>query len=252
MNLYDLVIEQDEVNDNAYYVKASMFFSLEIYVESRKNIEQALKIDSNNAVYWGLLGDLELNMKKYDEALLWYNKSLEIEPSSSWNLSQKGEALSELERHKEALDCFYMSVKLSPDVYVFSAMGIQLNNLHRYEEAINYFDQSLMIEPQYVLAIGNKSRSLRLLKNYEEALACINELIKIEPDDVWNITEKIKIYLDWEKSDEAIEIAEHALRQLPNDEEQILNLLINLCRKFGDKSKQKEYEEKLQNLRDSQ
>jgi hypothetical protein len=57
-----------------------------------------------------------------------------------------------------------------------------------------------------------------------------------------HITEKIKIYVDWEKSDEAIEIAEHASRQLPNDEEQILNLLINLCRKFGDKSKQKEYD----------
>ena len=119
-------------------------------------------------------------------------------------------------------------------------------------EALDYFDESLKIAPENTLTIGNRAHSLRILKNYEEALACINELIKIEPDDVWNITEKIKIYWDWEKYDEAIEIAEHALRQFPNDEEQILNLLITICKKVGNTSKQKEYEEKLQNLRDSQ
>jgi tetratricopeptide (TPR) repeat protein len=250
MNLYDLVIERDEVNDNAYSNKAMMFYHLQMYGESRKNIEHALKINSSNAGYWGLLGDIEFKMQKYDEALLWYNKSLNIRPNHPWNLNQKGLVLSELGNHEEALDCFDMSIKLQPDAYTLTEMGIQLNNLDRYEEAINYFNQALTMVPDNVNAIGNKSRSLRLLKKYEEALDCINELIKIEPDAIWNTVEKIKIYWDWKKSAEAIVTAEEALRQFPNDGEEILELFITMYRRLGDASKQKEFEEKLQKLRD--
>ena len=252
IEIFDSVIESDENNYNAYINKALIFFDLQIYDKCKNNLEKAIEINPTYSGSWGLFGDLERAVKNYENALLFYNKSLEIEPSNVGILNNKANVLDQLERNDEALACYDESIQLELTDFALTRAGIQLNILSRSAEALDYFDESLKIAPENTLTIGNRAHSLRIVKNYEEALACINELIKIEPDDVWNITEKIKIYWDWEKYDEAIEIAEHALRQFPNDEEQILNLLITICKKFGNTSKQKEYEEKLQNLRDSQ
>src|SRR5688500_6608248 len=71
-------------------------------------------------------GNELFNDGKYDEAITYYDKALEIDPNYVKALSNRGSALSTLER---------------------------------YEEAIMSYDKALEIEPTYVKALINKGIS---------------------------------------------------------------------------------------------
>lgn len=65
---------------------------------------QNISHDSINALYDE--GNLLLCMERYEEALVCYDKILEISPSSKRAAGYKGLALFKLKRHAEASQCY--------------------------------------------------------------------------------------------------------------------------------------------------
>jgi len=65
---------------------------------------QNVSLDAINALYDE--GNLLLCMEKYEEALVCYDRILEISPSSKRAAGYKGLALFKLKRHAEASQCY--------------------------------------------------------------------------------------------------------------------------------------------------
>jgi len=86
-------------------------------------------------------------------------------------LSGKGWALSELGNYDEALVWFDKALEIDPNaVYVLSNKGVTLYRLVQYDEAISYYNKALEIDPNYELAIKNKElakKDKEFLKNDE-------------------------------------------------------------------------------------
>ena len=59
-------------------------------------------------------GDKFLDDGKYEEALLYYEEALTLEPNEPDLLNKKGVALRSLGRYDEAIECFNKSLKISP------------------------------------------------------------------------------------------------------------------------------------------
>ena len=68
-----------------------------------------------------------IDLGRYDEAIQYYDKALQIDPNDTVALNNKGVALSDLDR---------------------------------YDEAIQNYDKALQIDPNYTDALNNKGNAL--------------------------------------------------------------------------------------------
>ena len=80
-------------------------------------------------------------------------------------LDNKGLALGELGKHKEAIECFNKSLEInSINGVAWNNKGIILALLEKYEEAIECFDKAIEINPRDENAIGARELALKHLR----------------------------------------------------------------------------------------
>ena len=95
--------------------------------------------------------------QKYDEAIQYFDKVLEIDPKNVDALNNK---------------------------------GVSLGNLHKYDEAIQYFDKVLEIDPKNVDALNNKAAALIKLAKYDEAIQYLDKVLEIDPKNAIALSNK--------------------------------------------------------------
>jgi tetratricopeptide (TPR) repeat protein len=127
-------------------------------VYGRENIDRG-KTDSEYARQWNDEGNSLLSDGRYDEALICYDRALELNPNDAVTLGNKGAALLSLERYDEALEFFDISLELDPNsAWTWNERGVCLSWLGRYDEALICYDRALAIDPNYQPALDNKNR----------------------------------------------------------------------------------------------
>jgi tetratricopeptide (TPR) repeat protein len=122
---------------------------------------------------WLKKGDTLSSLKRYDEALYCYDKVLQINPESAdaWNL--KGICLSDLKRYDEALDAFDEAILLDPTrATTWNFKGVCFFTLEKLGEALKCFDRAIKLSPKFAVAWHNKGRVLLKLGKNKEAEKC--------------------------------------------------------------------------------
>ena len=152
----DKILEIDDCNFSALATKASalsdkgMMSKDEASIQESVNIyKKMLEIDENNVVVMCGLSTNYQDMKKYDEAMKWCDKSLKID--ENWeNTFQKSTILMKMKK---------------------------------YDEAMKWIDTSLK-HKEMPTTIGGKSLLFYLLEDYDEAMKWCDDALKIQPDSV--------------------------------------------------------------------
>jgi len=147
-------------------------------------------------------------LKKYNEALKCWKKSIEIDDNQvdSWltkkdqffsnyigydnsvisrilsaKLSGKGMALGFLKKYDEALECSNKALELdSKNIDNLNIKTWALNGLKRYDEALECSNKALEIDSNNAWSFANKSWALNGLKRYDEALECSNKTLELD------------------------------------------------------------------------
>jgi tetratricopeptide (TPR) repeat protein len=122
-------------------------------------------------------GRMAFNKNKYDEALNWYNKALNVKRKSAHAWNYKGTILAQQGRYDMALECYdcALEIKKSP------------------------------------LTCYNKAVTLLHMNMLRETLNCIIEAIELESEDGWFWYLKGCTLLKMDRSDEAVECYDRAL-----------------------------------------
>jgi tetratricopeptide (TPR) repeat protein len=95
---------------------------------------------------------------KYEEAITWLDKALEIDPRSIAAVYNKGLALSLLGKYEEAITLYDKVLEIEPDeVRALFNKGVVLYHLGKYEEAITLYDKVLEIDPIDIATLNNKA-----------------------------------------------------------------------------------------------
>ena len=103
-----------------------------------------------NLKEWHAIGVALISENRYEEAIKYYDKILEVNPDDQKALLNKGSVLKDLER---------------------------------YEEAIKYYDKILEVNPDHVKALSNKGISLAWLQEWSEAEELIFRAVELEPEN---------------------------------------------------------------------
>jgi len=100
----------------------------------------------------------------------------------AWEIVNKGVALGNLGKFDEAIVCFDRALEINPEyAEAWYNKGFALGNLGKFDEAIVCYDRALEINPEYAEAWNNKGVALDELGKFDEAIVCFDRALKINP-----------------------------------------------------------------------
>ena len=187
--------------------------------------EHTLQITKNNYyILHGYAASL-FDLDRFDKAIEYYNKSLEIEPDFADAHNGLGLVLQRTGKASEAIEQFKLAVKYKPG---FSSacynLATMLCKRGKYKEAVDYFEQALKHKPDFIKARINLGMAFYELREFDKAIESFNKVIELEAGNIkahanlgMSLTAKGKI-------DEAIEETRFVLRAEPNNVQMHLNL----------------------------
>ncbi|MEQ8466395.1 tetratricopeptide repeat protein [Coleofasciculus sp. E1-EBD-02] len=146
--------------------------------------EKALDIAPDSHAAWYNRGIALRKLGRLEEAIASYDKALQFKPDlyQAWN--NRGNALFELGKFEEAIASYDKALQFKPDKDdAWNNRGIALFNLGRLQEAIASYDKALQFKPDYPDALNSRGIALRKLGRTKEAIASYDKALQFKPDD---------------------------------------------------------------------
>jgi tetratricopeptide (TPR) repeat protein len=172
----------EELQEGELVNKGLSLKNLGKYEEAIVCFNKVLEINPRYADAWDAKGGALDILGKYEEGIGCHNKALEINPKYVEAWLNKGLALDKLGKIEEAIGCFNKALEINPRYAdAWDTKGLALGRLGKTEEAIVCFNKALEINPKYADAWLNKGVALDKLGKYEEAIGCFNKALEINP-----------------------------------------------------------------------
>ena len=261
IKIFDSILEKNNSISEAWYQKSLCYWNLKKFDDAKNCLEHAIKINPHKKEYWFELGEIANAQIKPMQAILYFDKSIKFK-STSEDYRGKAFALKKLEKYDDAIKCMSDGIDIYDEIKVMLPFATEFKQIaemwddkgqlyqkiENYKDAIACYDKASELEPEYPEAMMNKGNTLRIIKKYSDAIKCLDKAIKLKPRSYYAHHRKTLANIDWEKYSDAIKLAENLLEQFPEESEQTTELLIDIYEKIEDVSKQKEYEEKLQEI----
>ncbi|WP_445250761.1 tetratricopeptide repeat protein [Microcoleus sp. OTE_8_concoct_300] len=205
-----LVISRGEAKD--WVQKGRCLNSLERYDEALVSYDRALELDANYQLVWANRGNVLDNLKRYDEALVSYDRALELDANYQWFWCMRGNVLENLKRYEEALESYDLAIELDANYQLAWALrGFLLENLKRYEEALVSYDRALELDANDKLAWSWRGDVLDNLKRYEEALESYDRALELNANYQWAWSKRGDVLDNLKRYEEALVSYDRAL-----------------------------------------
>jgi predicted O-linked N-acetylglucosamine transferase (SPINDLY family) len=227
--------------------------------EAEKLYKSILKSSSSNFEVIHLLGIIKIQLKQFEEAIVWLNKAISINPNNHSVFNNLGVCYKELKKYNEALNNFQNAIKIKSDyAEAYNNLAIIYKSLENYEEAIKNYNKSIKLKPEYAESYNNLGIIYLNQEKFDAAKDLFEQAIKIKPNyaeayyNLGNIYKKKKnydysikyynlalelkknyaeavnnlgtIYLNQEKFDAAKDLFEQAIKIKPNYADAVNNL----------------------------
>jgi tetratricopeptide (TPR) repeat protein len=137
------------------------------------------------------LGLIYARQANHDEALVFFEKAIELNPKNEEAWNNKGVVLAERGLYKDALKYFHKTTKLNPKfTRSLNNKGAAFKRLGFYKLSIKFFKRATDIDEKYEMAWSNMGDAFLKLNNYEEAINCFDKVLKINSQDAESMCDK--------------------------------------------------------------
>ena len=144
--------------------------------------EQTLSVTTGNYLIHNNLGVTLARQGKDPQALVQYQKALEINPRYADAHYNMGSLLARQGEDEEAAVQFMESLRIKPDKKeAHNDLGVILNKHGRIREAVFHFTEAIHIDPNYGEAHFNLGTFLFQHGKYGEAVSYFSEALRINP-----------------------------------------------------------------------
>lgn len=164
---------------------ASALTNLRQYELAREMVDEALRIDDQNAIAHYNRGVILAQLGDTQEAATAYRASLELGPGNLLAYENLGELLAAQGAEEEAEAVFADGLKVAPEA---PGLLYRLGSLHakagRYAQGIVLLEKSVAVRPNSAPARTNLGYAYHQLERYDDAIAQYEALTRIYPKQV--------------------------------------------------------------------
>lgn len=147
-----------------------------------KSLQELCPDDSKTNLLFKL-GLLFVVEQDYENALISWEKALELKPDKYTAWICRGVALSALGRKEEAIDSYNKALKYKPDYHeAWNNRGVALMQLGQVEAAHESFDQAILLKPDSTRAHYNKACCYGLRKQVDLAIETLQHAISLDAE----------------------------------------------------------------------
>ena len=159
-------------------------FASERYKEAVIDYDKAIQIKPDYHEAWYNRGIALRKLQRYQEAIASYDKAIQIKPDNHEAWNNRGNALDELKQYQEAIASYDKAIQIKPDNHeAWYNRGLSLGELKQYEQAITSWDKAIQFKRDVHEAWYNRGNALRKLQRDQEAIASYDKAIQFKPDD---------------------------------------------------------------------
>ncbi len=162
--------------------KARESFNAKKYNEAIIEYEKASKIDPKNVNYLHDIGSCYVILGEHKNGIKYYKKALAIDPKYSLAYKNLGLAYNELGEYNDAIEAFNKLIKIdSKNPVGYRNRAIAYKNLNKYNEAIKDFDKAIKYDSDNAFAYYQRGDCYHNLSEFEKAISDSTKAIKLNP-----------------------------------------------------------------------
>lgn len=222
--LEDLNLDKDEIliSVNSKVSKAEGLLIDGHYEEALRGYVELSKAVASEKLYIKCAGILQV-LGKVDDAILYCNNALKVNPMYAMALAVKGTLVSEKGDNDFALELLESAeFQDETDPFIIYNIGVAHLNLRNVEEAASYFKKTIKLNFKLSSPYLNLSICYFYQGLFSEAAKHIDFALLLEPGLPEALSQKGEIKRFYGNVDEATKLFERCLRNTPN------NLVANL------------------------
>ena len=135
-------------------------------------------------IVWVLKGHCHALLDEYDEALIYLNRSLDINPNSNFANYLKLEICYIQKKYDEGIKYCNRLLKLNKNNFlIWHYKGKLLFGKQEFSEALKYLDKALDLKADDAMSWHIKSASHANLNQIDDAIKCNKKALKFNPDN---------------------------------------------------------------------
>lgn len=179
-------------------------------------LEELLSLSKNHPTdlnVLNLIGQIYIQKKKYEDAIIYFDKGLLLQNDFPDFLFNKGIACNFLDKILEAEAVFQKLANLNLSISeVFYNLALVKKKLNKYEEAILNFEKAIKINPSDYQSLYNLANCYKDKKNYDIAILNYKKSLSIKKDYAKSLLNLGICYYDKLEINEAINCFNQALQ----------------------------------------
>lgn len=235
------------LNPETYNCIGNLMDTQERYQEALLYFDKSIGIDKHFAAAYFNKATTLKQIQRLDEAIEVYQKALQIDPRFVMGWLNLAIAFALNKQDGKADDCFRKTLELDPDnTDALFLWGNQLLGQLELEKAIDCYERVLNLEPDHYLACNSLGIAYLSLMEAERAYDVLQRALSIRPDMTSAMTNIGTACRDLERLEEAVFWYNHALSLEPDDADTHWNFALALLHQGNYKLGWQEYEWRFQ------
>ncbi|WP_033289647.1 tetratricopeptide repeat protein [Amycolatopsis jejuensis] len=181
LSWYERALGVDPEDTDAQLGRLFVLRVLRRFETAEKAAREVAERSPDNASCWVVMGWIEADQDRYEAALTWYDRALDLDPEHRIALRSKALALRLLRRYADA-EAVAQSDPEDPDLLV--QLGWIHDARYEYEQALETFRKAADVDPEHAWAWRSRVAMLASLRRFAEAEEVFEEGLRHCPDDV--------------------------------------------------------------------
>jgi len=166
---------------------------------------------------WFQKGNYAYEIGDYENAFLFFQKALDIEPDQEVIYNNMGIIYKKKGNYIKAIECYQRAIEINPDDETsYYNMGNIYIEKNKYDKAIEYYKKAIEINPLSASTNYNMGIAYYDKDNFDITINCFQKAIEINPRDADTYYNLGLVYGNKDNYDKAIEYFKKAIEIEPD------------------------------------
>lgn len=212
-DIYLKIIKNDKTNFDALQLLGALELQRNKYENALEFLKKALNLNKKNANLYYNLGMVLHKLNQLEEARGAYDKAIDLNEKFNDAYTNKGNVLKDLGEIELAINCYEKAISINPNEFkAYSNKAAALKIKEKYADAMSNINRALEINPNYAEAHCNKADIQKELQYFDDAIHSYSRAIELNSSFINAISNKGVCLTELKKYKEAMSCYENALK----------------------------------------